>query len=254
MVGTSIAWNRLARALFCNLGLDIRRLLHVPAEDLPVEAIRPIADYAPWRQDGEFLRLYDLLRGHTLVDLYRCWELWTLVSEVREIPGIILEIGVWRGGTGALLAYRAQRLGLATSVYLCDTFKGVVKASPKDIFYRGGEHADCSVETVRRLAQRLGLQNVHILEGVFPEETAAALPPTSVRLCHIDVDTHDSAAGCFEWVWPRLAVGGIVVFDDYGFGVCQGVTRYVNTLRSQPGRLVFHNLNGHALVVKTGNV
>lgn len=253
MLGTSVAWNRLAKILLLNLGLEIRRLPRVPAEHLPVERIEPSADYAPWHRDAEFLWLYDVVQQYTLVDLYRCWELWTLVAEVREVPGIILEVGVWRGGTGAVLAYQERRLGLNTPVYLCDTFRGVVKSSAKDLFYRGGEHADCSAETVRQLVQRLGLRNVHILEGIFPEETAAVLPTTPIRLCHIDVDTHDSAAGCFEWVWPRLARGGIVVFDDYGFSVCQGVTDYVNSLRGQPGRVVIHNLNGHALVIKTGD-
>ena len=50
--------------------------------------------------------------------------------------------------------------------------------------------------------------------------------------------------------WPRLVPGGIVVFDDYGFYACGGVTRMVNDLVDEPDKLVIYNVNGHALVIK----
>ena len=56
----------------------------------------------------------------------------------------VLEVGVWRGGTGCLLAAKAQSLNRNATVFLCDTFSGVVKAGEIDNFYKGGEHADTS--------------------------------------------------------------------------------------------------------------
>jgi O-methyltransferase len=72
------------------------------------------------------------------------------------------------------------------------------------------------------------------------------------RFCHIDVDVCESASQTFDWVWPRLVTGGIVVFDDYGFYSCGGVTRLVDRMIGEPDRLVVYNVNGHALVVKRG--
>ena len=54
-----------------------------------------------------------------------------------------------------------------------------------------------------------------------------------------------------EWSWDRLVPGGIVVYDDYGFNFCAGITRLVNEQVADPHKLVLHNLNGHAIVVKT---
>jgi O-methyltransferase len=48
----------------------------------------------------------------------------------------------------------------------------------------------------------------------------------------------------------RLVTGGFVVFDDYGFKGCEGVTRFVNEQRLKPDRLVLHNLSGHAIAIK----
>ena len=232
------------------MGFEIRRVPRPGSEDSPYETVTPIANYAPWKADAEFLRVYRAIRGHTLVDIYRCWELWTLVAQASKVPGALLEVGVWRGGTGVLIAYRAAACGIAEPVYLCDTFSGVVKAGQKDTYYRGGEHADASVAAVESLADRLGVRNIRILKGVFPDETASLIEATNLRFCHVDVDTHDSARETLDWVWPRLSCHGLVVYDDFGFQVCPGVTCHVEEQIPLADRLVFHNLNGHGIVVK----
>jgi hypothetical protein len=77
--------------------------------------------------------------------------------------------------------------------FLCDTFKGVVKAGNQDLHYRGGEHADTSMDTVRQLATDMGLGNVELLEGIFPDATGDRIKDRQFSLCHIDVDVYESA-------------------------------------------------------------
>src|SRR5262249_13055074 len=85
-----------------HVGFQLVRLPHPGTSEY--QTTSPLATYAPWNLDVEFLSTYDSVKRHTLVDLYRCWELWTLAAQSAKRPGAILEIGVWRGGTGALLA------------------------------------------------------------------------------------------------------------------------------------------------------
>jgi O-methyltransferase len=214
------------------------------------EAVFPYATYSPWLDDARFREVFARAREQTLVDLWRCYELWQLVEQVKDLPGALIEVGVWRGGTGMLIAQRAADLGIADPVYLCDTFTGVVKTSDVDTFYKDGKHDDTNEVHVRKVLADAGLTNAELLVGVFPDDTAAATQDATLRLCHIDVDVYESAASILEWVWPRLPVGGVVVFDDYGFASCPGVTRLVDEQRSVPGRLVIHNLNGHGVLVK----
>ncbi|GAB6187889.1 TylF/MycF/NovP-related O-methyltransferase [Thermopirellula anaerolimosa] len=241
---------RAAKSLLRKAGYEVHRLpSHDPAT--PYETIRPRATYAPWRRDEAFLQIYRKVRDRTLVDVYRLWELWTLVEQAAKVGGALLEVGVWRGGSGALIAHRAEQCGFDSPVFLCDTFRGVVKAADQDADYRGGEHADTSLEQVRRFLDDLGLTRTVLLQGVFPDETGDRVADRRFALCHIDVDTYQSAADIVEWVWPRLNVGGMVVYDDYGFAVCSGIARHVEEQRSRPGCLVLHNLNGHAVLIKT---
>jgi O-methyltransferase len=84
--------------------------------------------------------------------------------------------------------------------------------------------------------------------GIFPDETIESLP-NKIRLCHVDVDTYGSAKACLETVWPRLSVGGMIIFDDYGFWGCEGVTDLLN-LESPNNSILIHNINGHGILIK----
>lgn len=210
----------------------------------------PISTYAPWQSDAEFNRIRRQVRRNTLVDTWRLHELWSLLAELTEIPGSIIEVGVWRGGSGCLMASRAAALGIVDPVYLCDTWEGIVKTGAVDTYYHDGKHDDTSREIVERLVARLGLSNVELLQGIFPEDTGATIADRNFRLAHVDVDVYRSAADVVDWVWPRLSPGGIVVFDDYGFPATPGVTKLVDEHRGRDDRLVLHNLNGHGLIVK----
>ncbi len=209
------------------------------------------ATYSPWYNDPAFMKVFDTIKHSTLVDIYRCYELWTLMQQLEHVPGEAIEVGVWKGGTGGLIASMLKRFPMPRKIYLCDTFQGVVKAGDKDTLYRGGEHADTSKEAVMELMSTLGVtQNVEILPGIFPEESAHQVEHNLFSFCHIDVDTYLSAKDVFEWVSPRLSVHGLVVFDDYGTWGCEGVTELVQEIAQDPNYFLFQNLNGHAVLIK----
>ena len=218
---------------------------HPKTPDISHHRVLPRATYSPWLLDASFQAVYQCIKGHTLVDIYRCYEIWTLGRQLSQVSGSFLEVGVWRGGTGALLAAAAPQ----KHVYLADTFAGVVKAGDDDTKYIGGEHADTPAELVADLLQSIKLSNFSLLKGIFPDQTAPAIED-KLALCHCDVDVYYSAKDVVEWVIPRLIQGGAIVFDDYGFSGCEGVTRFVNEMRNDPRFLFFHNLNGHAIMVR----
>jgi O-methyltransferase len=215
------------------------------------EPVYPGATYSPWNRDEAFEAVYSRVKLATLVDKYRCFELWKLVEQVAKLEsGAILEVGVWRGGTTALIAARANILGLKEKIYACDTFNGVVKAGAQDQ-YLGGEHADTSAASAENLIYAtMKLNNVEILAGIFPEETGKMVENLKFRLCHIDVDVYKSAKDIADWIWDKVVPGGIVVYDDFGFHWCRGIALHVEEQMPLKDRIVLHNLNGHAIVIK----
>ena len=210
--------------------------------------VLPHATLAPWLNDRAFLNIYNKVKSYTLVDLYRCYELYNLALQASKVDGAILEVGVWRGGTGAIIAEASKTTN--KKVYLADTFSGVVKAGANDTSYKGGEHADTSRSLVSNLISSLSLANVQILEGVFPEDTAHLIKE-NISMLHCDVDVYSSSKDIVEWCLPKMSTGGVLVFDDYGFYGCEGVTLFCNELKSRKDLIFIHNLNGHAVFIKT---
>lgn len=251
MLPISIILRRLAKRTFWKLGYDIRRVKTVFPDGVQYETVRPEADYAPWLCDKAFQETYAAIRNNTKVDQYRCYELWQLVEQVTSLPGAVLEVGTWRGGTGAIISKRASLCGIDDPVYLADTFCGTVKTGQKDTHYTSdGLYGDASSQDVDNLCQSLGLDNYRILKGIFPDDTGDQVEASQIRFCHIDVDIYQSAKDILDWVWDRMPSGGLIVYDDYGFYAEDGITKHVDEQRNLPDRSIIHNLNGHAIIMK----
>ena len=183
-----------------------------------------------------------------MLDLYRLYDLYSLAIQSSKISGCILEVGVANGGSGALLSFVAKEQN--KTCYLADTWKGVVKASDKDTYFVGGEFEYAETEVVNHLLSSLNTTaNTQLLVGIFPDDTAKKIKDR-ISFIHIDVDTYISCKDTIEWAISKLSIGGIIVFDDYGFLGLEGVTRYVNEF-SKDARFIYnYNLNGHATFVK----
>jgi len=209
--------------------------------------------YEPWEDEGVFHFAYSIVQGWaTVVDIIRCWELWDLVHQTAHLEGALLEVGCWNGGSGGIIGLAAKKAGIRDTTFLCDTFSGTVKGNNVDAGYvDDGAFSSASKKLVERVLFGLQVSNYKILEGIFPEETGYLLGDSRIRFCHIDVDTYQSAADTYEWVWPRLVVGGILVYDDYGYLVTPGISKHVNEIRHGEDRISMYNLNEHAVLIKT---
>ncbi|MCC6516153.1 MAG: class I SAM-dependent methyltransferase [Chitinophagales bacterium] len=214
--------------------------------------ITPAATYAPWVLDKDFLATYTKVKKNSLLNFYQAWELWTLAANAASKEGNILEVGVWRGSSSIMMGTKLQQLKSTKTIFACDTFEGVVKAgTSEDNYYKGGEHSDTSLQFVKdHVEQTFGLRNVQLLQGIFPDATGHLIENEKFCLCHIDVDAYISAKDILTWLWPRMVIGGVIVFNDYGFPLTKGITLLVNEYLQREDAVRIHNLNGHGIIVK----
>ncbi len=212
----------------------------------------PAATYAPWVKDKVFLDTYTKVKKNSLLNFYQAWELWTLAENAVSKEGNILEVGVWRGSSSIMMGYKLKQLGSTKTIFACDTFEGVVKAgTSEDNYYKGGEHSDTSLQFVKdHVENTFGLSNVKLLQGIFPDDTAHLVENEKFCLAHIDVDAYISAKDILDWLWQRMVIGGVIVFNDYGFPLTKGITLLVNEYLQRPDAVRIHNLNGHGIIIK----
>lgn len=249
--------NRVNKFLESFFGVRIQKVGRIAAlnKDIPHSVVQPEATYSPWLSNDSFLKVYEVARKYTLVDQYRLFELYELARQTAQLGGCFVEVGVWRGGSSAVIEQAITDYCVADmrpKFYIADTFEGVVKAGEEyDSTYKGAEHSDTSIEHVKELFDKVNLKIPEILVGIFPDDHPD-LNINEISFLHSDVDVYESTKDIVEWCLPRLTKNAVVVFDDYGFRSCDGVTVFVNDFMRLNGDDFFwlHNLNGHAVLIK----
>jgi len=156
-----------------------------------------------------------------LVDRDRCKVLYTSLLQALKVPGEVWECGVYRGHTAAMLANVCADSGRVLDLF--DSFEGLPEPGPLD-HHRKGEFA-ATVEEARKLIGHDDIVYYH--KGWFPAVFHEA-PDGLIAFAHIDVDLYQSTLDCCRHIWPRMAVGGIMVFDDYGFPTTQGARKAID--------------------------
>jgi O-methyltransferase len=164
--------------------------------------------------------------AETMVGLQRLDNLHDCIRAVLadDVPGDLLEAGVWRGGAtifmrGALAAYGDEE----RCVWAADSFAGLPKgdrerypADSNDRFWRN-PHLSVSLDQVKENFRRYRLldERVRFLEGWF-RDTLPRAPVERLAVLRLDADMYESTAVALDALYPRVSVGGYVIVDDYG--------------------------------------
>lgn len=144
-----------------------------------------------------------------------------LLDSVSHIEGEIAECGVYHGATLKKMAERCPK----RHVFGFDTWEGLppehwIDGEPHGV----GDFGDVTFEAVRRDLSHC--PNVALVRGVFPD-TAQPYRDMRFAFVHIDFDWESSTRAAIEFFRPRMAEGGVMVFDDYDWKHCPGVRRAI---------------------------
>ncbi|MDQ1375716.1 MAG: O-methyltransferase [Actinomycetota bacterium] len=157
----------------------------------------------------------------------------------RDIPGALVECGVWKGGSVLAMIRALQSKGVTDrDVYLFDTFEGMTRPTERDtsrynapalevwtsneseqtVPWDGFFNPDIfNIDTVRALILGTGYpqSRIHFVKGRV-EDTLPDLAPPALALLRLDTDWYDSTWHELVHLYPRVSVGGAIIIDDYG--------------------------------------
>jgi len=208
-------------------------------------------DHKAWREDREFLADYARLSPGNPFSQDRKFTLREFVRPTHGLPGAMAGCGFFVGCSGFL---RAQARPDA-KLYLFDSFSGLSDVGSEDRVQGGDVRewvAGDLVASQQELQKNLrGFENVVVLPGWIP----ARFPDVAdevFRLVHIDVDLYQPTRDSLEFFYPRLANGGVIVLDDYGFLTCPGARLAADEFAAREGNRVVHLPTGQGLLIKPG--
>jgi hypothetical protein len=185
-------------------------------------------------------------------------KLFGLISAVRhvvkhDIPGDIVECGVWRGGSMQAVARTLAEAGsVDRHLYLFDTFEGMPPPTEVDRRLDGRSAAAlladskptapvwavASLEDVQAGMAEVGYpaDRVHYVKGRV-EDTVPGEAPERIAILRLDTDWYESTRHELEHLYPRLTSGGILIIDDYGWW--QGSRAAVDEFLEESGERLF---------------
>lgn len=240
---------KILESPLASIGYELRRIRPRLANQRNIpdgELYRPL--FSPWLGHGDFGKYYALAAPRTLVSADRCYVLWTLLRQALKLSGDIWECGVYKGGTAAMMAAVLRDSPLAgKKLLLFDTFQGMPETDSLRDLHRKGDFDDTSAEAVRAY---VGADDFCILRPGFIPETFQGLESATIALAHIDLDIYKSILDCLNFVWPRLTVGGFLIFDDYGFPSCPGARAAVDEFFAASSCVPLCLPTGQAVVFK----
>lgn len=197
-------------------------------------------------------RAYSRARSYTMVPFGSAKFAYRSLHELADVPGAIVEVGVWKGGMSMLMALAELRVVNDTQrsghrqVWLFDTFQGLPPPSSEDpprvhriyasiaagnmsdpelservkrgIATRDGKWNLGTQDEVERTMRRSGYPASHVRLVKGRVETTlrdAAHLPAKIALLRLDTDWYASTAVELEVLWPRVSPGGLMIVDDY---------------------------------------
>jgi O-methyltransferase len=136
----------------------------------------------------------------------------------RDVPGDLLEAGVWRGGmTIFMRAVLAAYHCTDRKVWVADSFAGLpaIDRRQETFEWQQGDMA-VSLEIVKTNFARYGLldDQVVFLPGFFAD-TLPTAPIRRLSILRADADLYQSTMDVLRNLYSRLSPGGYAMFDDY---------------------------------------
>ena len=181
--------------------------------------------------------------GETMVGMKRLDNVQACVEDVltNNIPGDIIEAGVWRGGVAILMRAILKVNGVIDrTVWAADSFSGLPAPNannfPADASSQlhNMDFLAVSLEEVKANFERYGMldEQVKFAKGWF-RDTLPTLHDKQWAIVRLDGDMYESTMDGLTNLYPNLSVGGYIIIDD--FGALTACRQAVKDYRAQHG-------------------
>ncbi|MEO8529633.1 MAG: TylF/MycF/NovP-related O-methyltransferase [Deltaproteobacteria bacterium] len=167
--------------------------------------------------DGKIWTMFGLtMIGHKRLDNVQ-WCIEQVLSQ--NIPGDLVETGVWKGGCVIFMRAVLKAHGIADrQVWAADSFEGL----PVPVDAEDGtdlskvEELKVSLEQVQDHFRRFDLldDQVRFLKGWFAD-TLPTAPIEKIAVLRLDGDLYSSTMDALRSLYHKVSRGGFVIVDDY---------------------------------------
>lgn len=141
----------------------------------------------------------------------------SLVKQVKDVPGDIVEVGSWKCGCSIAMASQTYK-----KVYAFDLFGGL----PYGPGFGFEKFGDTSI--IEIVAATRPYENLHLVRGLH-ELTIPKHPKNPIAMIFLDSDHYSSHRVTLDNFVPLLSTGSIIAFHDWSFPAVQQAIKEIIT-------------------------
>ncbi|CAN5884888.1 hypothetical protein BH11PSE3_BH11PSE3_03950 [soil metagenome] len=189
----------------------------------------------------------------------RTWRVHILLWAARSalnLEGDFVELGTFRAFFAGCIVDYLDFGSIDRKLYLFDTFAGlpddaVFEEHLPDSFYSSLKEHYSAPDIYESVRSRFAEQpNVTVVQGKLPD-TLYQTCPDRIAWLHVDLNSAIHEVASLEYLWDRIAVGGFIILDDYGFAIFSAQTQAHQAFFQSKGHTIAELPTGQGLVIKT---
>jgi hypothetical protein len=121
-------------------------------------------------------------------------------------------------------------------VYALDTYEGMPVTDFNADSCPAGIFNETSLDELRAYLLSIGLDNVFPVKGLFQDTLDGVLAKgETFGLAHIDADIYTACKYAQDTIWPAMAPGGYLVYDDATDSACIGAMQAAEEMVRERG-------------------
>jgi hypothetical protein len=171
-----------------------------------------------------------------------------LVGAAARVPGAMAECGVYNGATAFFMMKSTHAAGVPRRLHLFDSFEGLSLPGVKDGHHWNRGDMAMSEDAARETLA--GFTSVTFHKGWIPDRFLEVADEQFAFL-HVDVDLYEPTLHALRFFYPRMAGGGVIVCDDYGFASCPGATLAMDEFMRDKTERIIHLPTGQGVILRT---
>ena len=188
------------------------------------------------------------------------WRYNTLIWAARAclaLPGDYVECGVYRGDMTWMIVENVDLAGAGKTFYLYDTFTGFdplyssetdFPDAPHVYAHANKEYSAPDIESYVRGRFR-DRANVVVTKGTVPD-VLHGRSPDRIAYLHLDMNSPRAETGALNVLFNRVSIGGIIIFDDYGWKVFRKQKEAADAFMTKHGQVILELPTGQGLMIK----
>lgn len=168
--------------------------------------------------------------AHTMIGLRRLDNIQYCVETIlkEDIPGDLIETGVWRGGASIFMRGILEAYGNEDRrVFVADSFQGLPPPDPRFPADNGDIHHKIGLNSIEKTQVEENFRKYDLLDDrvIFLEgwfcDTLPDAPIDRIAVLRFDGDMYGSTMDVLNNLYHKISIGGFCIIDDYALEPCK---------------------------------